>query len=108
MLTVAESAAYIGRSTKTIRRYIKRGLLPGEKVEGKFGPEIRVPRKSLDILVRDMSRASSADESPYEIVRLYRESSPEIRELVMKILRSGPEDEEKELRGGFLLGPGVS
>ena len=40
MLSVAESAAYIGKSTKTVRRYLKRGLLPGEKVNGKFGPEI--------------------------------------------------------------------
>lgn len=103
MLTVAESAAYVGKSTKTIRRYIKRGLLPGEKVEGKFGPEIRVSRKSLDNLVREMSKASNAAESPYEILRLYREASPEIRELVMKILRSSPEDEVKDTRGGFLL-----
>jgi len=103
MLTVVESAAYIGKSTKSIRRYIKRGLLPGERVSGRFGPEIRVSRKSLDSLVREMSKASNAAESPYEILKLYRESSPEIRELVMKILRSSPEDEGKDSRGSFLL-----
>jgi len=103
MLTVAESAVYIGKSTKTVRRYLKKGLLPGEKVKGKFGPEIRVSRKSLDSLVREMSKASTAAESPYEILRLYREASPEIRELVMKILKSTPDDEEKDSRGGFLL-----
>ena len=103
MLTVAESAAYIGKSTKTVRRYLKRGLLPGEKVNGKFGPEIRVSRKSLDSLVREMSKASTAVESPYEILRLYREASPEIKELVMKILKSTSDDEDKDTRGGFLL-----
>ena len=103
MLTVAESAAYIGKSTKTVHRYLKKGLLPGEKVNGKFGPEIRVSRKSLDSLVREMSMASTAAESPYEILKLYREASPEIRELVMKILKSTPEEEDKETRGGFLL-----
>ena len=28
LFTVAESASYLGKSTKTIRRYIKQGLLP--------------------------------------------------------------------------------
>jgi hypothetical protein len=103
MLTVAESAAYIGKSTKTVRRYITKGLLPGERVDGKFGPEIRVSRKSLDSLARRMSKASNADDNAYTFLKLYREASPETKELVMKILVSSPEDEGKDSRGGFLL-----
>jgi predicted DNA-binding transcriptional regulator AlpA len=103
ILTLAESAAYIGKSTKTVRRYIKKGLLPGEMVDGKFGPEIRIPRKSLDSLARRMSTASNASDNAYTFLQLYREASPEIKELVMKILVSSPEDEEKVSRGSFLL-----
>ncbi len=101
-LSVAESAAYLGKSTKTIRRYVKMGLLPSEKVSGKFGPEIRIPRKGLDSLAKQMSTASRAEDDPYQILRLYRSASVETKELVKKILTSAPEEPEKDSRGGFL------
>lgn len=102
MLTVAESALYLGKSTKTVRRYIKQGLLSSERVSGKFGPELRIPRKGLDILLKNMSTPSKGDDDPLEILRLFRQASPDIRELVMKILRSGPSDDIESARGGFL------
>jgi len=101
-LTVAESASYLGKSTKTIRRYLKAGLLPGERVNGKFGPEIRIPRQALDTLVRERSKASREEDDPYQVLRLYRKASQETRELVRKILTSTPEEEQKDSRGGFL------
>lgn len=100
-LSVTESAAYIGKSTKTVRRYIKQGIIPCERVSGKFGPEIQVSKKALDSLLRRLSTPSRPEDEPLEMLRLYRKASPEIRELVGKILRSNPSEEEKNVRGGF-------
>lgn len=102
MLTVTESASYLGRSAKTVRRYIKQGLLPCERVNGKFGPEIRIARKSLDTLVKRLSSASKRSDDPFEILRLYRKASPEIKELVRKILKSTPVEDGKDERSVFL------
>jgi excisionase family DNA binding protein len=101
-LSVTESASYIGKSTKTVRRYIKRGALSCERVNGRFGPEIRISKKALDSLVKRMSTPSRPEDEPLEMLRLYRKASPEIRELVGKILRSDPREEERNARGGFL------
>jgi excisionase family DNA binding protein len=101
-LSVTESASYIGKSTKTIRRYIKQGTLPCERVSGKFGPEIQISKKALDSLLKRLSTPSRPEDEPLEMLRLYRKASPEIRELVGKILRSNPREEEKNARGGFL------
>ena len=101
-LSVTESASYVGKSTKTIRRYIKEGTLPCERVSGKFGPEIRISKKALDSLLKRLSTPSRPEDEPLEMLRLYRKASPEIRELVGKILRSNPREEEKNARGGFL------
>ena len=101
-LSVSESASYIGKSTKTVRRYISQGLLPCDRVKGKFGPEIRIPRKGLDSLIRRMSTASKPEDEPLEMLRLYRKATPEVRELVRKILSPEPQEETKDTRGGFL------
>jgi excisionase family DNA binding protein len=101
-LSVNESASYIGKSTKTVRRYIKQGTLPCERVSGKFGPEIRISKKALDSLLKRLSTPSRPEDEPLEMLRLYRKASPEIRELVGKILRSNPQEDEKNVRGGFL------
>ena len=100
-LSVTESASYIGKSTKTIRRYIKQGTLPCERVSGKFGPEIRISKNALDSLLKRLSTPSRPEDEPLEMLRLYRKASPEMRELVGKILRSNPREEEKDVRGGF-------
>ena len=102
LFTVAESASYLGKSTKTIRRYIKQGLLPCERMKGKFGPEIRIPRESLDRLPELVSKPSRPEEEALEIISLYRKASPENRELVRRILTSVPDEEDLESRGGFL------
>lgn len=100
-LSVTQSASYIGKSTKTIRRYIKQGALPCERASGKFGPEIRISKKDLDSLLKRLSTPSRPEDEPLEMLRLYRKASPEVRELVGKILRSDPREEEKNARGGF-------
>ena len=103
MLSVAESASYLGKSTKTVRRYVKQGLLPCERVKGKYGAEIRIPRKALDRLAKVLSRPSSPEDDTIDLIRLYRKASPETRELVRKILTSAPVEEEEVPRSGFLL-----
>jgi excisionase family DNA binding protein len=102
MFTVTESASYLGKSTKTVRRYIKQGLLPCKRMNGKFGPEIRISREGLDRLPELVSKPSRPEEEALEIIGLYRKASPENRELVRKILTSVPEEEDLESRGGFL------
>lgn len=100
--TVPESAELLGRSTKTIRRYIGQGLLEGRRIQGKFGPEIRVSKRSLDDLLKRMSRASKPADDPYEVLQLYRKAPPDVKELVRKILNSNPEDGTPEGRKGLL------
>lgn len=102
IFSVTESAAYLGKSTKTVRRYVKQGLLPCERVNGKFGPEIRIQQKGLDRLARLLSKASRPQDDTLEMLRLYRKATPETREVVKKILTSNPEEEERDSRGGFL------
>ena len=102
MLSVAESASYLGKSTKTVRRYVKQGLLPCERVSGKYGAEIRIPRKALDRLARILSKPSRPEDDALDLIKLYRKATPEMRELVRKILTSTPEEEEEVSRGGFL------
>ena len=103
MLTVAESASYLGRSTKTIRRYVKQGILSCERVNGKFGPEMRIPRKELDSLVRKMTNPTGPEKEALDLLRLYRKATPEIRELVHKILSSDPTEEMRDSPGLFRL-----
>ena len=103
MLSVPESASYIGKSAKTIRRYIKQGILSCERIKGKYGPEIRVTRTSLDSFLKNLSNPSRPEDESLELLLLYRKASPEIRELVIKILTSPPEEEVKVERGGFHL-----
>ena len=103
MLSVAESASYVGKSTKTIRRYIKQGILSCERINGNYGPEIRIPRKSLDSLLKNMSNPSRPEDESLELLLLYRKASPEIRGLVKKILKSSPDEEVKVEGGGFFL-----
>ena len=102
MLSVAESASYLGKSTKTVRRYVKQGLLPCARVNGKYGAEIRIPRKALDRLVKILSKPSRPEDDTLDLIKLYRKATPEMRELVRKILTSTPEEEEEVPRGGFL------
>jgi excisionase family DNA binding protein len=46
-LTIREASQLIGRTSATIRRYIRSGRLKAEKEIGKFGEEYRIPREDL-------------------------------------------------------------
>jgi excisionase family DNA binding protein len=46
-LTIREASQLIGRTSATIRRYIRSGRLKAEKQIGKFGEEYRIPREDL-------------------------------------------------------------
>jgi hypothetical protein len=100
--TVPEGSLLLGRSTKTVRRYIKQGLLEKRLVQGKYGPEIRISKKSLDDLLKRMSKASKPADDPYEVLQLYRKASPDVKELVRKILTSSPESDGSGVKKGLL------
>jgi excisionase family DNA binding protein len=54
-LGVREAADLLGVSTRTLRTYLKAGRLPGARqVEGKFGPEHRIPRADVDALQEEL------------------------------------------------------
>src|SRR5258706_2710992 len=46
-LTIREAARLIGRTSATVRRYIRSGRLPAGKETGKFGEEYRIRREDL-------------------------------------------------------------
>jgi len=46
-LTIREASQLIGRTSATIRRYIRSGRLTAEKQTGKFGEEYRIRREDL-------------------------------------------------------------
>ena len=46
-LTIREASQLIGRTSATIRRYIRSGRLTAEKLPGKFGEEYRIRREDL-------------------------------------------------------------
>ena len=100
--SVRESAEYLGVSTKTVRRYLKRGLLQHKITEGKHGPEIRILKRSLDKIRGQIEELSKGREDIREILHLYQEASPEVREVVLKILRSSSEVEETEKSNGLI------
>lgn len=47
MATVAEAAAQLGVSEKTIRRYVKAGKLPATMVDGPYGPQWTIPDAAI-------------------------------------------------------------
>ncbi len=49
-LTLAEAAAAVGLSVKTLRRHIGRGRLRAERVRGKYGEEYRIDPAALAAL----------------------------------------------------------
>ena len=101
-LTVSESAEYLSMSTKTVRRYLKRGKLKYRMVEGKFGDEIRVFRSSLDRIIGQKNLVSNGQEDLSEVVRLYKEATPEVREVVIKILKSTNGETADQDKDGFI------
>lgn len=47
MATVAEAAAQLGVSEKTIRRYVKAGKLPATMIDGPYGPQWTIPDAAI-------------------------------------------------------------
>jgi excisionase family DNA binding protein len=100
--SVKESAEYLGLSTKTIRRYLGSGMLKAKRVRGKYGDEIRIFKKSLDRIIGQKNRLSNGLDDLSELCKLYREATPEVREVVIKILKSTNGETEDGDRNGFL------
>jgi excisionase family DNA binding protein len=100
--SVRECAVYLGVSTKTVRRYIKRGVLKHSLIPGKHGHEIQVTKKSLDSLRGQIRPMSKVKEDLREVSRLFLAVTPDVREVVLKILRSNTEG-DKARRGDSLI-----
>jgi excisionase family DNA binding protein len=74
-LTIREASQLIGRTSATIRRYIRSGRLKAEKEIGKFGEEYRILRD--DLLSLGMAPAPEAPTfSPAPLVRASSPSPP--------------------------------
>ncbi|HYU58908.1 MAG TPA: helix-turn-helix domain-containing protein [Actinomycetota bacterium] len=52
-LTIEQAAAALGVSLMTVRRRVREGALPAERVRGKFGPEWRVYLEAPAVLSAD-------------------------------------------------------
>ncbi len=100
--SVRESAEYLHVSTKTIRRYVKKGLLKHKLVEGKHGGEILIYKASLDIILGQIQAKSKGKEDVVEVARLFQEASQEVKEVVLKILRSSVEGKEEKRNNGLI------
>ena len=48
LMTVKQAAVQLGLTTRTVRTWIESGRLPGERVEGKFGPEWRLSPEDVE------------------------------------------------------------
>ncbi len=66
-LTIREASRLIGRTSATIRRYIRSGRLKAEKDVGKFGEEYRIRRD--DLLALGFTPAEPETASPAPLVR---------------------------------------
>jgi len=51
-LTLSQTAAFLNVSEKSIRRYIKAGLLPAKLIKGKKGNEYRIKKEDLKNFVK--------------------------------------------------------
>jgi Mg2+ and Co2+ transporter CorA len=64
LLTLKEAAALAGRTTKTIKNYIKQGKITNFfLVEGKYGQEYRISLKDIEPLVKQ-GKKKGAGEGP--------------------------------------------
>jgi len=66
-LTIREASRLIGRTSATIRRYIRSGRLKAEKDLGKFGEEYRIRRD--DLLALGFTPAEPNGDAPAPLVR---------------------------------------
>ena len=77
-LTIAQAAKSLGVSSRTIRRYIKSGMIQAELVPGPFGEEYRI----FD-LSSDLQKPKPIDNTP---IQTYSQTIDIIRELQEKNL----------------------
>jgi hypothetical protein len=101
-LTVRQSAEYLGVSTKSVRRYLRQELLRGKLVPGKHGPEIQVFQRSLDSLLGQRSAMSKDKDDLAELTMLWNQANQDVRDVVMKILRSTETPVVENGSGGLL------
>ena len=63
LLTLKEAASLAGKTTKTIKNYIKRGTIKNFfMVEGKYGQEYRISVKDIEPLMKSGAEASRGKE----------------------------------------------
>jgi excisionase family DNA binding protein len=62
-LTVGETAARLGVTTRTVRLWLTSGKLTGERVRGTFGPEWRISAAELDRLAQADADTAIVSES---------------------------------------------
>jgi hypothetical protein len=75
LLTLKEAASLAGKTTKTIKNYIKRGVIKNFfMVEGKYGQEYRINVKDIEPLMKDggkstggKKRGPTSGKDPYTI-----------------------------------------
>jgi hypothetical protein len=63
-LSLREAAGRVGRSSGTLRRYIKTGRLAAEKLQGKFGIEYRIRARDLEHLQVGRTQLQTSAPSP--------------------------------------------
>lgn len=47
LLSLKEASEMLGRTPRTLRRWIKEGKLPAKKIPGRFGGEWRIPASAV-------------------------------------------------------------
>jgi len=75
-LTIREASRLIGRTSATIRRYIRSGRLKADKEVGKFGEEYRIRRD--DLLALGFTPADAGDGGPAPLVRATGTMAPAV------------------------------
>jgi len=115
--TISEVADFTGLHRNTIRRHIKLGELRAEVVQGKFGPEYRIPKSALveSAPIREALRKVKGGEGFYggldmatprglgaldsvylSLLEDYRKALEELSEYRGRVLMLEAAEEEKE------------
>ena len=81
-LTIREASQLIGRTSATIRRYIRSGRLKAEKEIGKFGEEYRIRRDDLLALGLAPAPEAPSGDAPAALVRSAPPSPPAVADAV--------------------------
>ncbi len=92
-LSLAEAAKAFDKSTKTILRWLRNGQLAGQKVEGPYGPEWRIPASAVSdaqqvIDVIPVKRDLSAQMLELLIQRALADHAEHFRQVIREEVRA--------------------